>query len=221
MLSLITNTTYEDINSLPQPVKTELSKKYLSEIIYSTKTVKDTSWSKYSWSEIAKISLYSAKALLSENLNLLYIGLLSGDLKLIKKILEVENIEINAAIDQGKTALHIASLDGNLELVKFLVSQGADINVATPKTEHDSIVYNEDNNTLSTGTVISGGGPIIELSVSKLDLEMTKYFLKLGMKLPQVNTVILKDSANPKTGKEFLEELIEYYQNKCLEDSKY
>ncbi|WP_341791365.1 hypothetical protein [Rickettsia endosymbiont of Gonocerus acuteangulatus] len=75
--------------------------------------------------------------------------------------------------------------------------------------------FNKDDNTLSLFTVTSGIKTIIELSVSKLDLDMTKYFLELSMKLPQVNTVILKDSETTQTGKDFFEKLIEYYQNKC------
>ncbi len=65
MLSLIKDATYEDISFLPQTLKTELTKKYLPEIIYPTKTLKDISWSQYSWSEIAKILLCSSKTLLN------------------------------------------------------------------------------------------------------------------------------------------------------------
>jgi len=36
---------------------------------------------------------------------------------------------VNVRDDSGKTPLHYASLDGNLDIVKYLVNKGADVNV--------------------------------------------------------------------------------------------
>jgi len=172
------------------------------------KTLWNISWSQYSWGEIRKILIASPPLLLNFNTNILDISINSGDIKLVKKILETEEIfNINELNIDGMTALHIASLQGNLELVKFLVDKKkADIHIRTP--EHE-IFY-------PFGQAIKGNSSAIDFSVERLDLDMTIYFLELGLKMPKVLTIFsgATDSKNLKTGSEFCKQLCDYFQKK-------
>ena len=54
----------------------------------------------------------------------------TSDYEEIEKILNsAEGIDINYANSDGLTALHQASIDGNVKMVKYLLDHGADINV--------------------------------------------------------------------------------------------
>jgi len=50
-----------------------------------------------------------------------------GDLEKVKKLLD-EGEDVNARDDYGRTPLHYASIYGIVDVVKFLVEKGADIN---------------------------------------------------------------------------------------------
>ncbi|CAB3375876.1 myotrophin-like [Cloeon dipterum] len=54
-------------------------------------------------------------------------GLKNGDLDSVKEIAEKNNVDINTAID-GRLPIHYASDYGQLEVIKYLVSRGADVN---------------------------------------------------------------------------------------------
>jgi len=57
----------------------------------------------------------------------------TSDYAEIEKILNsAEGIDINYANSDGLTALHQASIDGNVKMVKYLIDHGADINVQGP-----------------------------------------------------------------------------------------
>eukprot|EP00026_Physarum_polycephalum_P006086 Phypoly_transcript_06127.p1 GENE.Phypoly_transcript_06127~~Phypoly_transcript_06127.p1 ORF type:complete len:593 (+),score=95.33 Phypoly_transcript_06127:77-1780(+) len=51
-----------------------------------------------------------------------------GDLQKLQHLVEVKNIDINTADYDGRTALHLASEEGHLEVVKYLLGKGANIN---------------------------------------------------------------------------------------------
>lgn len=56
----------------------------------------------------------------------------NGDLEQVKTLIEKEGIDINARETEyeiGETALIGASTSGQLEVVKYLISKGADVNV--------------------------------------------------------------------------------------------
>ncbi|MEY4464283.1 MAG: ankyrin repeat protein with 8 ankyrin repeat [Pseudomonadota bacterium] len=170
------------------------------------------SWSQYSWTETRKILIASPPLLLNFNTNILDISINSGDVKFVKKVLETEeNIDINELNIDGMTPLHIASLQGNLELVKFLVQEkNADIQIRTPKHEFYYPI----------GRLIKENSSVIDFSVDDLDLDMTIYFLELGLTMPKVLTIFGATT----TGKEFCEQLYSYFQEKVEqhpEDSKF
>jgi ankyrin repeat protein len=54
-----------------------------------------------------------------------------GDFKSVKSIIEKDSNSINIQNDEGETPLHRAILMGNLEIAKYLVSNGANINAIT------------------------------------------------------------------------------------------
>ncbi|HJD55535.1 MAG TPA: ankyrin repeat domain-containing protein [Rickettsia endosymbiont of Pyrocoelia pectoralis] len=169
----------------------------------------DLSWSKYSRTEIGKISIVSLQLLLNGNVNILDIIANIRDINLVKKILETEEIlNANEPNIDGMTALHIASLQGNLELVKLLIGEkNADIHIRTP--EHE-IFY-------PFGRSIKGNSSIIDFSVDNLDLDMTIYFLELGLKMPKVLTIF----SGATSGKKFCEQLCDYFQTKLEQDPSF
>ncbi|XVN40957.1 MAG: ankyrin repeat domain-containing protein [Rickettsia endosymbiont of Argas persicus] len=165
------------------------------------------SWSKYSWAEIRKILIALPRLLfLNGNANILDISIETSDIELIKKILETEKISnINEPNNDGLTALHIASLQGKLEIVKFLVEEkNADIHIKTPEKEF----YYQTPELISR--LIKGNSSIIDFSVEDLDSNMTKYFLELGLEMPQVITIFI----GVKTGEEFCKQLCDYFEEK-------
>ena len=54
----------------------------------------------------------------------------TSDYEEIERILALRDKNIiNYANSDGLTALHQASIDGNIKMIKYLIEQGADINV--------------------------------------------------------------------------------------------
>ena len=63
------------------------------------------------------------------NADLLVDSALNGDLAKIKQLVEQQGVDVNAQYSStGGTALMYASLRGHLEIVKYLISKGADVN---------------------------------------------------------------------------------------------
>ncbi|XP_074647578.1 uncharacterized protein LOC141903366 isoform X3 [Tubulanus polymorphus] len=56
----------------------------------------------------------------------------AGDLKTVKKIIQLNEATVNSKDDHGLTALHYATTDGHLELVRWLCENGADLKSETP-----------------------------------------------------------------------------------------
>lgn len=52
----------------------------------------------------------------------------SGDLPRVRELLAMTPALVNAKDGEGATSLHYAALNGNQELARFLVEQGADVN---------------------------------------------------------------------------------------------
>ena len=54
-----------------------------------------------------------------------------GDIKTVREILQTGDVDINAADEEGKTALYLAAISGDELLVSFVLDQGANINQLT------------------------------------------------------------------------------------------
>ena len=52
----------------------------------------------------------------------------SGNLDLVKYLVEEKNLDVKAKSESGYTVLHSAAWNGNLEMVKYLIKNGADVN---------------------------------------------------------------------------------------------
>lgn len=78
------------------------------------------------------------------------VALSYGDGPIIELFLNKKKFQINQKWDNGVTALHLASGISEPEILKFLLSRGADVNIMddngeTPLTKTISTVKNEDN----------------------------------------------------------------------------
>lgn len=67
-----------------------------------------------------------------KNADLLTYSALKGDLAKVKQLIEQQGVNVNAKY-AGGTALMLASTEGHLEIVKYLISKGADINAKSDK----------------------------------------------------------------------------------------
>ena len=54
---------------------------------------------------------------------------LEGDLEQVKELIEKGTVSVNSCNDEGITALHCAACNGHLEILKFLLEKGAEVNV--------------------------------------------------------------------------------------------
>jgi len=59
----------------------------------------------------------------------------------LEKLLRLKNINVNVTNDSGETPLHIASKKGDLEIVKFLVEKGADVNAKDHDDEEATALH--------------------------------------------------------------------------------
>jgi len=53
----------------------------------------------------------------------------NGDMEQLTKLVEQQNADINAELLNGRMAIHYAADYGQLEVIEYLVSKGADINL--------------------------------------------------------------------------------------------
>ncbi|XP_065070835.1 myotrophin-like [Rhopilema esculentum] len=54
----------------------------------------------------------------------------NGDMELLKDLVEKQNVSINTELLNGRMAIHYAADYGQLEVIEYLVSKGADMNQA-------------------------------------------------------------------------------------------
>lgn len=92
-----------------------------------------------------------------------------GDLEMVKYYIESLDVEINSTDDIGRTALHRAAYEGEISIVKYLLSKGADVN---SKIESAN---NECNN-------ISGATPL-SWTVLKGHVDIAKILIQHGAKV--------------------------------------
>lgn len=52
----------------------------------------------------------------------------SGDLGLVKSLVEKRLVDVNFSLDQGRSALHVAAVKGHVEIAKYLLKKKANIN---------------------------------------------------------------------------------------------
>ena len=91
--------------------------------------------SKFALLESKGVSMNAAQ----ENGNtLLHFAVLKGDMSLIKRLSNI-GIDVNVKNDEGMTALHLAAMKAKDDtIIKYLISQGADIQI---KTDFEESVY--------------------------------------------------------------------------------
>jgi len=70
--------------------------------------------------------LYTAKK--DKYISALHFAAYIGDHEQIKKLLEEEGVKIDAKDKKGKTAIHFATQEGNIDAAKELVEKGANVN---------------------------------------------------------------------------------------------
>ena len=75
-----------------------------------------------------KSDIYSTS---KDNTNCLHIAVSEGHIDICKEILKTYKIDINAANNNGWTALHYGVQNGNFELLKLLIQNGGDVYYAT------------------------------------------------------------------------------------------
>jgi ankyrin repeat protein len=76
--------------------------------------------------DFAGIDLSDINRCATDGDNALHFAVRNGDLGLANDLIEA-GIEINKAGDLGYTPLHVACICGNLEMVKLLIENGADV----------------------------------------------------------------------------------------------
>ena len=75
-----------------------------------------------------KSDIYSTS---KDNTNCLHIAVSEGHIDICKEILKTYKIDINAANNNGWTALHYGVQNGNFELLQLLIQNGGDVYYAT------------------------------------------------------------------------------------------
>ena len=71
----------------------------------------------------------------SNGLTPLHIAVQFGHMQIVERLLNANNLEIDAMDQQGMTALHIAISRGYEDICRYLIDNGASINIST-KQEH-------------------------------------------------------------------------------------
>jgi len=64
-----------------------------------------------------------------------------GDINLLKTLIEQDKIDINSRDNDGSTALHWACYKNRLEVAKYLVEHGAELDVANISEGHTALMW--------------------------------------------------------------------------------
>lgn len=102
----------------------------LNEIVYKATRSNDLASVIYSIELGANLHLLEGRSLLQYNNDengLLHIATKNSNLKLLKYLLSLEDIKVDARNRQQQTPLHLAVYEGNLETINLLIVAGADI----------------------------------------------------------------------------------------------
>ena len=71
---------------------------------------------------------------------LLHLATKNGQVSLIKTLLKAR-VDINALNVEGLSPLHLAAIEGNIEVTKLLISEGANIEVTDSKWGSSPLLY--------------------------------------------------------------------------------
>lgn len=93
----------------------------------------------------------------AENTTVLIQAILTGDLDLIRYIIDEAHADIEARDEYGDTPLMAAVISGEIESVKFLVKSGAKINVVNLKEETPLTLAIKDRSPELVKTLVSSG----------------------------------------------------------------
>ena len=75
-----------------------------------------------------------------EREELLHFACKNGQISLIRNLLK-DNVDINALNAKGLSPLHLAVIEGNIEVTKLLISEGANIEVTDSKWGSSPLLY--------------------------------------------------------------------------------
>ena len=64
-----------------------------------------------------------------------------GDVDMVKKIIAMDEQMVNEMNEEGRTALHLAVMNGKKEVVALLVKKGADVNLKSKKNKRSPLHY--------------------------------------------------------------------------------
>lgn len=101
--------------------------------IYGHRAVEDTLFFKPEWIQDYSLLSRELNKLEMKLASLLVEAAKSGDLHVVKHLINQHKVPIDSDYEDGITALHMASFKGRKEVVKYLVSEGADPNKADDK----------------------------------------------------------------------------------------
>ena len=94
---------------------------------------------------------------------LLCYSVVSRDIELLSRLVAVYPLAVNELTEHGVSALHLAALDGNIDIIKFLVGVNADINLL-------------DNN----------GRSVLDYAVQSGQFDASQYLIGCGSDLTRV-----------------------------------
>jgi len=116
---------------------TDKSGNTLAYYLLQTYKAKDPESFETKWALLSQAGL-SIKDAQHDGNSVLHLAAKENNLALLRR-LEESGVDINQKNDEGNTALHLAAMStGNTEILKYLIAQGADVNL---KTDFEETVY--------------------------------------------------------------------------------
>jgi ankyrin repeat protein len=122
-----------------------------------------------------------------------------GDLDDIKSIVSEDRAKINERDDSGNTILHNAVREGNIEIVKYLLSQDADVNIKNSGGETALQIAIYSNNEELIKYLVSNGADVnfkgvydespLHDAIMKGNIEIVKYLVSRGANFNTKNNV--------------------------------
>jgi len=86
-----------------------------------------------------------------------------GDLRTVRKLIHKKSVAVDSTDESNWTALHVAAFNGQVEIINFLMANGADVNV-------------QDNSGATPWhlAVLSGSSEACEALLAHPDIDITK-----------------------------------------------